>query len=154
MRPFAVTAAYRSSHRRKCLSRIGEISPRHSERRWLLNNARRFLSLLQSLLRISSGYSFEPGRMMRPCPSFSDSAARHRLNCSRLTKGTEIDVEEYPKKHDQGREVMYDIRERNQDPPELMWEPHHHAGDHIRDGTGDNLPEHQLLPAVEEAGLG
>jgi hypothetical protein len=79
-------------------------------KRWRFSGGWRSLRLLHRLARVPARDRFVPPRVIRPCPGLAYGSARHRLNRARLAEGTEIDVEENSKQHDQGGKVVDDIR--------------------------------------------
>src|ERR1035441_3971563 len=111
------------------------------------------LCLLQRLLRIAAGDLVIPGGMMRPRPSFAHRSPGHRLSRAGLAEGTEIDVEENPKQHDERRHIVDHIRDRDQQAPKNLRKPHDDARNDVSDAAANNLPELHLLPGVKEAGL-
>src|ERR1035437_7606533 len=87
-------------------------------------------------------------------PTFAYRVARHRLNGSGLATGDEIEVEKNPKQHDERRYIVDHIRDRDQDAPENLRQPHNDAGNDIGDAAANNLPELEFLASIEEADIG
>src|SRR5208283_1173424 len=114
----------------------------------------RHLGLLQRLCWIASGYRLIPGGVVRPSPSFSYRATRHRLNGTGFAESAQIHMKEDSEQHDQGRDVVDHIRDRHQNAPKNLRQPHDHASDEICDAAAHNLPELQLLPGIEETDVG
>ncbi len=107
------------------------------------------------LLRVAPGDLLVPCRMEGPSPRFAHRAANHGLESARLADGAQIDVDEDAAEHDEGGDVVENVADGYGDSAESRCAcPEDDAGDYVDNAAGDDLPEHNLLSGVEEAGFG
>src|SRR5258705_6286646 len=91
---------------------------------------------------------------MCPGPIFCNGAVNHRSECSRLRCGGLVIVDDESSQHNQRRDVMNDIANRNDPSGHYMIKPHQYAGDQEEYDADDNGPEVKLLSGVKKSGIG
>src|SRR5579883_2228032 len=107
------------------------------------------------LARIAPGDLLIPGGVEGPGPGLAHRAARHGFEGAGFPDRAQVDVDEDPAQHDQRRDVMHDIADGDGHAAERTRpNPENHPGYQVGDTARHDLPELDLLPGVEEAGVG
>lgn len=92
--------------------------------------------------------------MKSPGPGFANGPANHGLKGAGLAEGALVDMDEDSAEHDKGGDVVENVAHGYGDSAEDgCARPEDCAGDYVDDAAGDDLPKHNLLSGVEEAGF-
>jgi len=93
--------------------------------------------------------------MKGPGPGFAYGAANHRVEGAGFSEGALVDVDEDAAQHYEGGDVVENVADGYGNSAESGCAcPEDGAGDDVDKAAEDDLPEHNLLSGIEEAGFG